>query len=118
MTGEDRDRGAATVLSAIVSMGLLAVLWVGIQLGAVTVARHRAEGAADLAALAAAAHAPRGTEFACSRATWVVSNMQAALTSCRLDAGDARVRVRSPLPGILSGLAPATARARAGPTPP
>ncbi|MER7079093.1 Rv3654c family TadE-like protein, partial [Saccharopolyspora kobensis] len=63
----NRDRGAATALSAILVLALLAVLVLVLQIGAATIARHRAEGAADLAALAAAAHAPSGAESACER---------------------------------------------------
>ncbi|RCW40196.1 secretion/DNA translocation related TadE-like protein [Halopolyspora algeriensis] len=114
----DRDRGAATVFAAIVSMGLLAVLWFGVQLGAAVITRHRAEGAADLAALAAAAHAARGAEPACARARWVVEEMHAATVSCRLDGLDARVRVRLDVPGLLPGFGPVDARARAGPARP
>lgn len=113
----DRDRGAATVFAAIVSMGLLVVLWGGVQLGAATLTRHRAEGAADLAALAVAAYAPQGAESACGRAERVVDRMRAVLVSCRLDGWDARVRVRMGLPGLLSGFDPVGARARAGPVP-
>ncbi|MDR7301712.1 Rv3654c family TadE-like protein [Haloactinomyces albus] len=111
----DRDGGAATVFAAIVSMGLLTVLWLGLQLGAAVITRHRAEGAADLAALAAAAHAVGGTEFACARARWVAEGMRTTMVSCRLADRDARVRVRIEVPGLLSGFDPVSARARAGP---
>lgn len=114
----DRDGGAATVFAAIVSMGLLAVFWLGTQLGAAVIIRHRAEGAADLAALAAAAHATRGTEFACARARWVSEGMRTAMVSCRLADRNARVRVRIEMPGLLSAFDPIGARARAGPVRP
>jgi secretion/DNA translocation related TadE-like protein len=113
MTG---DRGAATVLSAVLSIALLALLWFVLQLGAVTIARHRAEGAADLAALAAAVHAPQGQQFACERANRVASGMRAELAECRMDGWDALVTVRTGLPEFVLGGQNASARARAGPT--
>lgn len=115
MSGQTSDRGVATVLSAVLSVALVGVLWFGTQLGFAVLDRHRAEGAADLAALAAAAHAPQGHDVACGLATWVVDGMGAVITECRLHGGDARVEVRASAPGILSGLRRADARAYAGP---
>lgn len=114
----DHDSGAATVFAAIVSMGLLAVFWFGAQLGAAVITRHRAEGAADLAALAAAAHVMRGSDFACARGRAVTEGMRVTMASCRLDGHDARVRVRLDVPGPLSVMGPVNARARAGPVRP
>jgi secretion/DNA translocation related TadE-like protein len=105
------DRGAATVWVvggiAIVMAVMAAVYWYG---GAV-VARHQAEGAADLGALAAAGAAGDGEQAACAEARWVVERMGAALRSCRLSGWDALVEADV-------GYAPfgsAAARARAGP---
>jgi secretion/DNA translocation related TadE-like protein len=114
----ERDRGSATVLSAVVSIALLAILWLGYQLGSVVLTRHRAEGAADLAALAAAAYAPQGPELACARADWVARSMHATITSCRLDGWDARVELRATSPGTTPNPLSANARARAGPLQP
>ncbi|GAA0510324.1 hypothetical protein GCM10011581_00170 [Saccharopolyspora subtropica] len=114
--GTPRDRGAATALSAVVSLAVIALLWVGLQLGAVITARHRAEGAADLAALAAAAHAPYGEQIACDRANLVAQGMETHITQCRLDGWEARVTVRADLPEIALSGRNASARARAGPT--
>ncbi|HEY2100552.1 MAG TPA: pilus assembly protein TadG-related protein, partial [Pseudonocardia sp.] len=58
--GQDRgqvrgqDRGVATLWAAGAMSVVLAVMVVGINLGAAASSRHRAEAAADLAALAAA----------------------------------------------------------------
>ncbi|MGP4018307.1 Rv3654c family TadE-like protein [Saccharopolyspora sp. 5N708] len=112
MTG---DRGAATVLAAVLSMTLLVLLWIVVQLGAATIARHRAEGAADLAALAAAAHAPQGRQLACEQANRVASGMRAVVAECWLAGWDARVVVRVDLPEFVLGGQKASARARAGP---
>lgn len=110
-----KDRGAATALSAVLSIALLGVLWFGFQLGAAAVHRHRAEGAADLAALAVATTAPHGRELACGRAEWVAAGMGVAIRECRLHGWEARIEVRTSAPGILSGLLNVNARARAGP---
>ncbi|TDD52167.1 Rv3654c family TadE-like protein [Saccharopolyspora elongata] len=109
------DRGAATVVAAVLSLALIILLSVVLQLGAVTVARHRAEGAADLAALAAAAYAPHGQQVACERANRVASGMRAELAECRMDGWDAVVTVRADLPAFVPGGRKASARARAGP---
>ncbi|MEV0697472.1 Rv3654c family TadE-like protein [Saccharopolyspora sp. NPDC050389] len=109
------DRGTATVLSAVLSMALVVLLCFILQLGAVTVARHRAEGAADLAALAAAAYAPHGQQIACDRANRVARGMRAELAECRMDGWDALVTVRADLPAFVPGGRKASARARAGP---
>jgi secretion/DNA translocation related TadE-like protein len=111
----DRDRGAATVLSAVVCIALLTVMWLGIELCCAVIVRNRAEGTVDLAALAAAAYAPHGEEFACSRAEWVARSMRTPIVSCRLEDWDAQVEVRADPGGILSELGTANVRARAGP---
>lgn len=111
------DRGSATVLAAVLSLVVLVLLWGLVQVGAATVSRHRAEGAADLAALAAAAHVIGGPEHACAQAGRVISGMRARLVSCTLTGQEARVEVLGQLPGPLSGRQPPSARARAGPAP-
>ncbi|QUG99728.1 flp pilus-assembly TadE/G-like family protein [Saccharopolyspora erythraea] len=108
------DGGAATVFSALLSIALVAVLALALQLASGVVARHRAEGAADLAALAAAAHVVQGPEFACGRADWVARGMAIAIASCRLEGANARIEVRADSP-VLGNFTAITARARAGP---
>lgn len=113
--GPTGQRGSASVWAAggIATILLLAGLIVGI--GAAAVTRHRAESAADLAALAAAAHALSGEQPACARARWVAQRMRAELTACRLRGWDAEVELAARPPGALRGFGSATARARAGP---
>jgi secretion/DNA translocation related TadE-like protein len=84
-----------------------AVLW----FGAAVVARHQAEGAADLAALAAAAVAVDGEKAACADARWVVERMEGVLRSCRLSGWDALVEVDV----AFGPFGSAAGRARAGP---
>jgi secretion/DNA translocation related TadE-like protein len=88
---------------------LLCVTGAGAYVGSVVVARHRAQAAADLAALAAAARLPVGAEAACARANAVAHEMRVDDIGCRIDDLDvvvtARVAVR------FGGVAQAVARA-------
>lgn len=111
----NRDRGAATALAAVLSVALPALLWFAVQLGAATATRHRAEGAADLAALAAAAHTAYGQQGACARARRVVEAMGGALDECRTSGRHARVRASAAGPEILGIGRRASARAHSGP---
>ncbi|WP_369816461.1 Rv3654c family TadE-like protein [Mycobacterium sp. 852014-50255_SCH5639931] len=87
---------------------LLCVTGGGAYLGSVVVARHRAQAAADLAALAAAARLPAGAEAACARATAVARQMHTGDASCAVDELDVVVTVRV---AVLGGAAIAAARA-------
>lgn len=81
----------------------------GAYLGSVVVARHRAQAAADLAALAAAEQLPAGAPVACARATAVARAMRVADTHCGVDGLDVVVTVRVPVAFV--GMARAGARA-------
>jgi secretion/DNA translocation related TadE-like protein len=96
---------------------IVAVLVLLLQLGSAVSARHRAEAAADLGALAAAAYALDGPESACGRAGVVATRMGGLLAECRLDGWAAVVEVTVDGPGSLAGLGRATGRARAEPVP-
>lgn len=120
MTGGGRppspeDGGFATVWTAGAVMVLLALMAMFTLLGTATVARHRAAGAADLAALAAAGYARAGDQEACRRASGVAERMGARIESCALRGWDAFVEVSVDPGGLLADFGPATARARAGP---
>lgn len=109
------ERGSATIAGVGAVVALLAVFAVALQLGAAVITRHRAESAADLAALAAAAHAVSGTQAACAAADRVTGGMAVRLLSCDLRGWEARVRVEATPPGLLAPFGPARATARAGP---
>jgi secretion/DNA translocation related TadE-like protein len=109
------DRGVATVWAAVGIAALASLAVFGLHLGEALVARHHAESAADLAALAAAAHMVNGEEHACSQARRVTDRMRVALVSCRTSGWDVLVDVAAQRPGWLANLGSATARARAGP---
>ncbi|WP_308066247.1 Rv3654c family TadE-like protein, partial [Mycobacterium fragae] len=80
---------------------LLGITGGGAYLGAAVVARHRAQAAADLAALAAAARLPAGPETACARATNVARVMRIDRIGCAVDDLDVvvTVQVRVPIGG-------------------
>ena len=111
------DSGVATIWTAIAVAALTGVAVLGFWIAAAVIARHRAETAADLGALAAASHAAEGSARACERARWVADRMGVTLLTCRWQRLDALVEVRAPGPG-LAGLPGPSARARAGPAGP
>ncbi|MEU9098943.1 Rv3654c family TadE-like protein [Streptomyces sp. NPDC048361] len=82
-------------------------------LGQAVAARHRAGGAADLAALAAADRALWGAPDACAKAVEVARAQGAEMVRCTVvgEITDVRVRAR------FGPYAPSV-RARAGPAPP
>jgi secretion/DNA translocation related TadE-like protein len=113
------DRGSATVwvlaLSGVlVSLGAAAVL-----VGSAVATRHRAEAAADLAALAAAADAASGAGGPCATASSIAVANGAVLEACTVLPG-AVVQIRV---GVRVTMGPlgerwAHASARAGPVGP
>lgn len=92
---------------------LLCVAGAGAYVGSAVVARHRAQAAADLAALAAAARMPSGVEAACARATAVAREMRVDGVQCGADDLDIVVTVQVSVAVAFAG--PARAAARAGP---
>jgi secretion/DNA translocation related TadE-like protein len=109
------ERGSATLIGAASVLALLAVLAVALQLGLAVITRHRAEAAADLAALAAAAHAVLGTDAACADGRRVTDRMSVRLVSCQLHGWEATVEVEVTTGGLLATFGGARAAARAGP---
>jgi secretion/DNA translocation related TadE-like protein len=105
------DRGSATVVAAAMVAVLLCVTGAGAYVGSAVVARHCAQAAADLAALAAAARMPSGAAAACGRATAVAREMRVDDAECGVDGLDVIVTVQ-----VAVGFAGvARAAARAGP---
>ena len=90
---------------------VLLVTGAGAYVGSAVVARHLAQAAADLAALAAAARLPAGVTAACTRATAVAREMRVDEVQCRIANLDVVVTV-----GVAVAFAGvARAAARAGP---
>lgn len=94
---------------------LIAVTGAGAHVGAAVIARHRAQAAADLAALAGAADVPAGTDTACAHASAVAQAMGATAAACAVDGLDVVVTVEASTTLYLSPMRTARAVARAGP---
>jgi secretion/DNA translocation related TadE-like protein len=110
------DRGSGTIWVVALVGAVWAVATMAMAVGGARIARHRAQAAADLAALAAAAHAAEGSERACGLATRVAHESEARLRRCAVHGRVADVLVTSRVGALpRSGWSTATARARAGP---
>ncbi|MFH8621410.1 Rv3654c family TadE-like protein [Streptomyces vietnamensis] len=104
------DCGAATVWAAFAACALCVVFGVVLALGQAVAARHRAGGAADLAALAAADRALWGEAEACAAASRVAAAQGAELARCAVRDGIAEVAAR-----VVRGPYRPEVRSRAGP---
>ncbi|GGV23532.1 hypothetical protein GCM10010182_52540 [Actinomadura cremea] len=110
------DRGSGTLWV----VAFMAVIWVGgvaaMTVGAVRAARHRGDAAADLAALAGAAHVAEGRAGACRWAREVAMASGARMERCtvRGEVVEVRVVVGVNGPGEI-GVLRIVSRARAGP---
>ncbi|WP_439031396.1 Rv3654c family TadE-like protein [Gordonia terrae] len=111
------ESGNATILGAFGIAALAAVLVLVIYIGGAVLARHRAQSAADLAALAAAVEHVGGGADPCRSARDLAGKQQppADLVECRTDGDDVVVTVRIPVDLGGFGIRAATAQARAGP---
>nr|ABP43870.1 hypothetical protein Mflv_1388 [Mycolicibacterium gilvum PYR-GCK] len=101
------------MLAAMMCVALLAVTCGAAVLGSAVAARHRAQAAADLAALGAAGRLADGHDAACRIADQIVRAMRTTLGECAVDGLDVVVRVDAgvSLGGPLVGSASASARA-------
>ncbi|OBI84104.1 Rv3654c family TadE-like protein [Mycobacterium sp. 1245805.9] len=88
---------------------VLSLTGAGAYLGSVVVARHRAQAAADLAALAAAGRLPSGSAAACARAMVMARQMRVDDARCAVDDLDVVVTVEVRV--AFAGTARAAARA-------
>lgn len=111
--GAGRDRGAATVWVVVVMAVLGVICGAVLAMTQVVVARHRAGGAADLAALAAADRWAAGSDEACAGAGRVAAAQGARVVRCGVRGETSAVSVSS-----SAGRFTVTVRARAGPVVP
>ncbi|WP_069166559.1 Rv3654c family TadE-like protein [Nocardia altamirensis] len=109
------DEGGATVFACLVLVGLIGVTLLVGQVGVGVVARHRAQAAADLAALAAAGELVAGVDAGCAAASMVARRMGARVRTCEVAEWDATVIVERNVPMGLFGMRMVSAVARAGP---
>jgi secretion/DNA translocation related TadE-like protein len=104
------DRGSATVWTVGAITVLCAVFGAVLAMGQAVVVRHRAAGAADLAALAAADHWRDGGAAACARADRVARAQSARLVRCAVEGQISDVTTASGTGPLI-----AEVRSRAGP---
>jgi secretion/DNA translocation related TadE-like protein len=111
----DRERGSATVLAAGVAVALVVTAVGFIAVGQASAARHRAQGAADAAALAGAARVLFGEGEACGAARAMVERAGSELERCEVGDMEVTVHVSEVPAGIPAAFGPARAVSRAGP---
>ncbi|WP_174867246.1 Rv3654c family TadE-like protein [Nocardia arthritidis] len=108
--------GAATVLACAGLAALVVVTLLIGQVGMVIVARHRAQAAADLGALAGAGALDGGAEAGCAAAEEIVRRMKFQVEGCSVTDWDVTLTVTEKIPMGLLGDRTVRAVARAGPT--
>ncbi|WP_375154478.1 Rv3654c family TadE-like protein [Nocardia cyriacigeorgica] len=109
------EAGGATVFAALALAGLLGLTVLVGQVGAGVVARHRAQAAADLAALAAAGALVYGASDACAEGGDIARRMLMTIRACEVAEWDVVVTVEGKVPMGLLGDRTVRAMARAGP---
>jgi secretion/DNA translocation related TadE-like protein len=102
-------------LACLALAGLIGATLLVAQVGVVVVARHRAQAAADLAALAAAGALEQGAEAGCALASEIARRMQVGIQECEVAQWDVTVTVIRNGPMGLYGKWSVRAVARAGP---
>jgi secretion/DNA translocation related TadE-like protein len=93
---------------------LLAITIGAIYVASVVIARHRAQSAADMAALAAATAMPAGSGVACDKGSAVASAVGTTVAACAVEDLDVIITVDVPV-SLPWGIGAARAVARAGP---
>jgi len=111
------ERGSATLVAVAMMAVLMSITLGGTVVGSAVIARHRAQAAADLAALAAAGRIASGPQSACGFAGSVAAANGAKVSGCTVEELDVVVTVEVAVSLGSLGIAPAAAAARAGPVP-
>jgi secretion/DNA translocation related TadE-like protein len=109
------ERGSATLVAVAMMAVLLAIALGGSLVASAVIARHRAQAAADLAALAAARWIGSGPQAACVWAASVAMANRSRLVACTPDGLDVVVTVEVAVVLGRLGVGSARAAARAGP---
>jgi secretion/DNA translocation related TadE-like protein len=106
------DRGVASVLAVAWIVVVMTAGWIAMLAVAITAAQHHLDGAADIAAIAAAQAAQSG-EDACTTAARVARGNDVSLGDCRHEGLDVVVTVVDAidLPLHVDGTIKSTARA-------
>jgi secretion/DNA translocation related TadE-like protein len=109
------DRGSATLLSLGIAAVLLGGCAVGVLWAAVSVGHHRADAAADLAALSAAQAQQSNPGDACTAAGRIADAQRVSLKYCHAEGDTVAVVVVVRLDLGVLGTPVVTGEARAGP---
>lgn len=109
------ERGSSTVLAAGVTAALLVSAVAFTAVGQAGAARHRAQGAADAAALAGAAKVLFGEGEACAAAQAMVERSATEFERCEVNDLEVTVYVNETPNGLPAAFGPARAVSRAGP---
>ncbi|MUL64792.1 helicase [Mycobacterium sp. CBMA 234] len=110
------DSGSATVLAVALIVVLIGLMTGAAAVGAAVIGRHRAQSAADLAALVAAGALASGPGQACTRAAVNAEAMGGRLGQCSVQRLDVVVDVEVAVRFGRWTLGVAHGHARAGPT--
>ncbi|MEU5154504.1 Rv3654c family TadE-like protein [Glycomyces sp. NPDC021274] len=113
--GRGNERGSATVLAAGVTAAILVSAVAFTAVGQASAARHRAQGAADAAALAGAAKVLYGEGEACAAAQAMVERSETEFQGCEVSGLEVTVHVNETPKGLPAAFGPARAVSRAGP---
>ena len=109
------SEGRPALIAAAMIAALVVITAGGADLGAAVIARHRAQAAADLAALAGAAYLPAGAASGCAQASALARSMGTTAVGCTVDGLDVVVTVEAPSALGFTRMGRARAVARAGP---
>ncbi len=113
--GPGEERGSATILAVGVMAALVLFAGVFAAVGQAGAARHRAQGAADAAALAGAVRILLGEAAACEAASELIAAGETVLERCEVKDLEITVHVTAEPVGIPAMFGPARAVSRAGP---
>lgn len=111
----EHERGSATVLAAGVTAAILVSAVAFTAVGQASAARHRAQGAADAAALAGAARVLFGEGEACAAAQAMVERSGTEFQGCEVNELEVTIHVNETPKGLPAAFGPARAASRAGP---
>lgn len=109
------DGGGATAFVCVALAGLICLTVLVGQVGVAVVARHRAQGAADLGALAAAGLLAQSAEAGCAEAGEIARRMGVRVRRCSVAQWDVVVDVEANVSAGVFGMRTVRASARAGP---
>ncbi|MGW1743184.1 Rv3654c family TadE-like protein [Nocardia sp. NPDC001965] len=109
------DDGSATVTACLAVVALIVMTTLVVQFGAVIVTRHRAQAAADLAALAAAGELWNGAEAGCAAAESLIRRTGSGVVRCEIAGWDVVISIEKKVPLSPFGATSIRVVARAGP---